>query len=556
LAASWNDDRRGACSRGQELYDESEKDIGTAACGEIPRSFVLVGAGGEAMSKPGPRLNRGQIKTQRKARKGVQKVLREELRAKGYLPASHATISNHKCEYESVAEERTARNEALCEQVRIFRSKLPLLLARLSKIEDPRNPKKIKHQLTVLMIYGILTFVFQMSSCREANREMTRPMFWENLKFLFPEFEDLPHHDTLKRLLSKMDVMEIEKIHIELIRQLIRKKKFRRYLIDNCYSIAVDGTQKFKRDWLWDEECLERTVNKAEGKQSQYYVYVLEANLAFRDGMTIPLMSEFLSYQEGDPGNSKQDCELKAFYRLAPRLKEAFPALPIMVFLDGLYANGPVMKLCRKNKWQFMIVLQDKALPSVMGEFDAISELESKNRATLRWGSRRQQFRWANEIEYWFEPNDKQMQIVHVVECVETWQEVEEGSSKVVARNGRHVWLSSEPLERSNLHERCNLGARSRWTIETGFLVEKHHGYHYEHCFSYDWNAMKGYHYLMRLGHLFNTLSRYAERLAKIIRDTGVRGFIRFIRQTMAGPWLVYEWIAKRLSDPFQLRLI
>jgi hypothetical protein len=54
------------------------------------------------------------------------------------------------------------------------------------------------------MIYGILTFVFQMSSCREANRQMSQPMFWQNLKFFFPEIEDLPHHDTLKRLLPDM----------------------------------------------------------------------------------------------------------------------------------------------------------------------------------------------------------------------------------------------------------------------------------------------------------------------------------------------------------------
>jgi hypothetical protein len=26
-------------------------------------------------------------------------------------------------------------------------------------------------------------------------------------------------------------------------------------------------------------------------------------------------------------------------------------------------------------------------------------------------------------------------------------------------------------------HERCNLGARHRWGVEAGFLVEKHQGY-------------------------------------------------------------------------------
>ncbi len=41
---------------------------------------------------------------------------------------------------------------------------------------------------------------------------------------------------------------------------------------------------------------------------------------------------------------------------------------------------------------------------------------------------------------------------------------------------------------------------------EAGILVEKHQGYQYEHCFSYDWKVMCGYHYLMRLGHALNVL--------------------------------------------------
>ncbi len=40
----------------------------------------------------------------------------------------------------------------------MFRSKLSILSRRLSQIDDPRNPKKVKHKLTVLFIYGILIF--------------------------------------------------------------------------------------------------------------------------------------------------------------------------------------------------------------------------------------------------------------------------------------------------------------------------------------------------------------------------------------------------------------
>ena len=117
-----------------------------------------------------------------------------------------------------------------------------------------------------------------------------------------------------------------------------------------------------------------------------------------------------------------------------------------------------------------------------------------------------------------------------------------------------HAWISSRPLTSYNLHERCNLGARYRWGIEANFLVEKHQGYHYEHCFALDWQAMKGYHYLMRLAHLFNTLVRFfSPTLTKFFKQLGVQGFIAFIYNTFTGPWLNAKEVEARLIKPFRL---
>jgi len=508
------------------------------------------------MSKVSRRPSREEIKKIRREKKKAEKALRARQKAEGLKGPLKAAIPNRKCAYKTVEEEQEARQTATTEQIRVFRAKLPVLLQRLSKIDDPRNPKKIKHKHTLLMIYGILTFVFQMASRREANREMTRPVFMENLKSLFPELGDLPHNDTLMRLLSRINVREIESALMELVRKMIRNKKFVRYLVDNCYPIAIDGTQKFVRDVLWSEECLEREVKKGDATEKQYYVYVLEANLAFAGGMSIPLMSEFLSYTEGDMDTKRQDCERKAFKRLARRLKDAFGHLPIMVLLDGLYPNGPIMELCRNNRWDFMMVLQDKCLPSVWEEYEGLKKLEGKNCLYTTWGNRRQVFEWVNDIEYYYGPNERKKQIAHVVVCQESWQEVARDCAEVVTKRSRHAWISSKPLCRQNLHERCNLGARHRWGIESGILVEKRHGYHYEHSFSYNWNAMKGYHYLMRLGHLINVLALYSERLVKMVRELGVCGFIRFVRETISGPWLDPLWVKRRLAAPFQLRLI
>ena len=40
------------------------------------------------------------------------------------------------------------------------------------------------------------------------------------------------------------------------------------------------------------------------------------------------------------------------------------------------------------------------------------------------------------------------------------------------------------------------------------------------------WQAMKGYHYLVQLGHMFNILARYSWELAEVVKETGVQGLI------------------------------
>ena len=502
------------------------------------------------------RSRSSQAIEQRKQRnRQARKQLRQRQKAAGLESVSAPAMPNRKSDYTTVRQEQAARQDSTIEQHRVIKQLLPSLLDRLSKIADPRNPKKIKHRLDVLIFMGIMMFVYQVGSRREANRTMSLPMFMENLQMLFPALDTYPHQDTLNRLLSDIDVGQLELLHFELVQKLIRRKKFVRYLIDNGYPIAIDGTQKLVRSELVSEQWLERKINKSEGEQKQYYVYVLEANLAFHNGMVLPLASEFLDYTQGDTNNDKQDCETRAFRRLAARMKRDFPRLPIMVLLDGLYPNGPIMEICRKNKWQFMIVLQDKSLPSVWEEYNGLKQLEPNNCLQLVWGNRRQVFRWVNGIEYGYGPNQRKRQKLHVVVCEESWEEICQDTGEAETKTSRHAWVSSKPLNKSNLHERCNLGARHRWGIETGILVEKRHGYQYEHCFSHNWNAMRGYHALMRLGHLFNVLAHHSEALAKTVRELGARGFVRFVRETMAGPWLIAQEVRRRMEAPFQLRL-
>lgn len=471
---------------------------------------------------------------------------------------SGVSYSNAKSSCLTVEDEQAERQGVIEETLKYFRTFLPRTLKILGKVKDPRQPGKIKHKQAVLFIYGLLMFIFQVSSRREANRIFSKPMFMQNLREMFPELETLPHADTLECFLEMIgeDVNYIEMALVENIRALIKGKKLQAYLIENQYLIAIDGTKKLSRNYRWADECQERHHKKGEEEEVEYYAYVLEANLVFPSGFTIPFLSEFLDRDYGDAIRNKQDCELNAFKRLTKRIKAYFPRLSIMLLLDGLYAVGPVIEICRHCNWDFMIVLKDNCLPSVWAEVNGLSQLKENKRNHLekKWGNRQQEFHWINDIEYYWD-NDKKTETMHVVICDETWEEIDR-NGKVIQKQSRHAWISGKPLAKNNIHYRCNKAARHRWAIENCILVEKHYGYSYEHAFALDWNAMRGFHYLMRLGHLINALSLRSIYIIEKVRALGTRAFIQFLQQTLTAPWLNYEPIRKIVTKgSYQLRL-
>ena len=205
-----------------------------------------------------------------------------------------------------------------------------------------------------------------------------------------------------------------------------------------------------------------------------------------------------------------------------------------------------------------MIVLQDGSLPQVWEEYGGLKKLlEPEDRHQMSWGCREQRFHWVNGIEYTYEVGGRKRSLkVHMVVCKESWKEIDTNTGDEVTKRARHVWLSSRPLSKENVHGRCNLAARHRWGIETGILIEKRCGYHYEHCFAYSWKAMKGYHYLMRIAHLLNVLAQHSAHLVKLVAELGAQGLIRFIRQTLSAPWLDHERVRRRLCRSRQLRLV
>ncbi len=91
---------------------------------------------------------------------------------------------------------------------------------------------------------------------------------------------------------------------------------------------------------------------------------------------------------------------------------------------------------------------------------------------------------------------------------------------------------------------------RQSFTRQANFLVEKRHGDHFEHAFSYDWTALKGWHYLMKLAHLLNVLTFWTTVGKTLLATRGYQDAIRFFRETWTGRWLRPEFLRTRAIGP------
>lgn len=512
------------------------------------------------MSKAKERLLKKQA--QREAKFREQEENGQVIRVPYIEKKKRKAIPNGKSQLETVDEEAKVRQEAVECQIIVFRRMLPTILKGISNIKDPRRKGSVKHKMRVLMLFGILMFVHQMASRRKANEKMTKPEFVESMKAIFPEIDTIPHADTLADLLEEIEVDRLEDITVELIRELVRKKKFKRGLRDGRYIVVIDGTGKYSRDWQFSEECLHK--KKHGGDRERYFAYVLEAALVLGNGVSLPFMSEFLENREYDftEENKKQDCELKAFKRLAERLKERFPKTRFTLVLDGLYPNGPVFTICRENGWDFMITLKDGSLPDVWAEAKGIRKMEPKNERKQIYGKREQEFWWVNQIEHTYEYINGQgkkryrTEKINVVVCHESW--VEHTREGDVLKKVKFAWVSAKEITVKNVHRRCNLIGRYRWFIENNvFQVEKCCGYNYEHSYSYNWQAMKGFHHLMHIAHILNNLALNTKNLHEYVKEHGLNNTIEFLFETWAGRWVDKEKVKKLIEEEGQqIRLI
>ena len=445
-------------------------------------------------------------------------------------------------------------------------------------VDDPRDQAKITYPLASLLWTGVWMFLCQLGARRQIAIEFRDNAPSEtNFARLFGT-QTVPHGDTLEEAFARLKPEQAQACVTALTETLIRKKVLQPYrLLDQYYVIAIDGTGIYSFSTRHCEHCLTRTH---KGKTT-YYHNLLEAKLITWDGFAFSLMTEFI--ENPAPNPTKQDCELKAFYRLAERLKERFPRLPICLSLDGLFACGPVFQICLEAGWKCVVVLKEKDLPTVHTEFLSLSKLhpeqQLRQEALSPTGTlhTEQGFRWVNGIEYL--DTQKREHQLSVIECQETKTKIEaqteigtttatrtrrksssgpkietktETNPDGEAQTTRFLWVSNLPITKSNVREVAQQAGRDRWKIENeGFNSQKQGGFALEHLYTHDQTSAKIFYFLLQIAHLlfqltvagsllkkyfprgFGSLRKFAERLCEAWRNSLLAPEILFLLEQL-----------------------
>jgi hypothetical protein len=365
-------------------------------------------------------------------------------------------------------------------------------------LTDRRDPHHTTYPLTTLMATGVLMFLLRLGSRRQITK-LLRENGPSAAKFqALLEVSSCPHGDTLNYAYIRSTVAEVQEVVTGMTETLIRRKVlYRHRLLDQYFSIVVDGTGMLSFNERHCPHCMTRTYNE----RTLYYHPVLEAKLVTPTGLVFSLMTEFIENPDENP--TTQDCELKAFYRLAERLKQRFPRLPICLLLDGLFAGGPTFSICEQNHWKYLIVLREDDIPYLNDEFRALSWLAPEDHLVYRTGVQleiKQDLRWVNEIAYVDASGEEHS--VAVLQCLETKPDGDRPPQTT-----RFKWVTNFNVTAHRVVTLVNQGGRLRWKIENeGFNVQKNGGYALEHVYSRDATASQVFYLLLQIAHLLAQL--------------------------------------------------
>lgn len=370
----------------------------------------------------------------------------------------------------------------------------PELFSKFGQIKDPRNSSYIEYSSKVMLGTVYYKGIAGISSMQGMTRNFNDDAVVKNLyRFMGSDSKQyLPHGVTINEFLERLEPSELEEIQADIVYKMIRRKTFDDAKVLGKWLVLVDGSELDEGNTKKNDNYLSRCYNK--GKETEFTKYhrsVLEAKIYFGNNLVCSIATEPIEnsaeYNEKKLSEEeiKQDCESKAFVRLASKIKNRFPRLPICIVADGLYVSEKVLKMCQANRWDYIIRYKEGCAPSIEQEYEAIPEKNKAGKAE-----------YVNGVIF------KDME-VNVLKYKETM--IKKGESVTT----EFAWITSIRITKKNAEKLASAG-RNRWKIENqGFNRQKHWQGNIEHACSWDERAQKNHYLLEQISDFMKQLYEY-----------------------------------------------
>jgi len=391
----------------------------------------------------------------------------------------------------------------------VINSYFPDLLTKLQEADDGRILKFVKYRIESILVVRILSAIFSFDSQQAMTKGLNNDNAIKNMAAFLcqKDLDELPHGDTINDCFKKMAPEKLESFLHDMIVQLMRRNTFNSSRIyTGEWQVLVDATGFFHSSKRHCDHCLfSRHKNKKTGDVTsiEYYHNVLDAKIVLNGTLVFSMMSEFIENEKpipseeelwskefADPSKEqvKQDCETKAFYRLAKKLKAAFPKLPICITTDALYPCKEMFQTCRELGWHFIMRFKEGVIPSLAKQYRVqVKKCPEQSFHEFSEDYDRLDYSFATNLNY-------EGFAINAVE-------LKDSSVKYP------FWFITDyPMTKVSCKTIMKHGRR-RWSIENqGFKRQKRHGYCLTHMFSRDYTAMKVHYFMIQIAHAISQL--------------------------------------------------
>jgi hypothetical protein len=370
-----------------------------------------------------------------------------------------------------IAAQQRKKTALVYEMHRTIRQHFPSLPDWMREVDDCRK-KASDYALAAHLTACLALFLFKSESRNQYNQYREDAQFAENYQRLFGFA--MPHGDSVHNVMALLDENQIEHLKHKMVQTLLQRKTFHgsRYR-GKWFQVAVDASGVGSYAHQRDAQCLHRTSKTGK---TTYFHTVLEA-------------------------------------RLAAKLKQTYPRLPILILADGLYPYEGFFNTCKANGWAYCVTFKDGNLPSVWEEVRSLIPLQRANihqevRHLPSGATTEQAFRWVEDVDY-------QGHTLQWLECRETFtpKVTADNAADLATKTTHFVHLTDLPVNRRNIADTSRCG-RLRWKVENeGFNTLKNADYGMEHQYARkSYRALKNYFQFMQMAHLIHQLMTLTTR--------------------------------------------